>query len=201
MEYWPTIPAAIIIMVAGATIASFLGNSFRTTAEYLDPGLKCEAQPEEPFEGSDQAQLGCHTIELVGRSYNEEYDRTTVAYKVTSVCSPSISHWVLGFPSSLAGKVVSSSEAYEWVVDPKTGVAGLKFDTGYGGGRRTYGGVMLVDFFRQTGDSRTVLLTLAGHFDWSMTDVAVKAGTEVYTSTITAPVTVYQEEENQCDTP
>jgi hypothetical protein len=147
-----------------------------------------------------------------------ENDRTTVAYEVTSGCDPAISHWTLGLPDGLRDKVLSTSEAYEWGVDPNTGVSGIKFDTGYdvggggGGGKgkgKAMGGVMLASFNRNsastlpapvTMDSRTVLITLSGYYDWSLTEVAIKAGTEIYHSVITAPTTPAdpEEEQDQC---
>jgi len=47
-------------------------------------------------------------------------------------------------------------------------------------------------------DSRTIVLTLAGHYDWSLTQVTIKAGTEVYHSTISAPVAIYQGTDEEC---
>jgi hypothetical protein len=207
MKCWPTIPAAIIVILAGAAIAGLFGNSSRATAEHLNPtGLHCESQPEDLPEGPEQARLGCHTIQSVARSYDPKRDHTTVAYKVTS-CSPYISHWVLGFPHSLAGKVVQASESVEWVFDPATGASGLKFDRRYGerardDGPRASEAIQLVGLGNlRIAESRTVLVTLVGRFNWSVTDVAVKAGGEVYTGTITAPIELYTEEEKQCRMP
>jgi len=48
-------------------------------------------------------------------------------------------------------------------------------------------------------DERVVGFTLDGHYDWSVTYVTIKSGTQVYYSTITAPTTPYtEEEEDQC---
>ena len=47
-------------------------------------------------------------------------------------------------------------------------------------------------------DSRIVLLTLGGYYDWGITEVSIKAGTEVYYSQITAPVAIRQGTEDEC---
>jgi hypothetical protein len=221
-EYWVTIPGSIMIMLAAAALVQFITGGLLRTWEGLTPngGLDCEVQPEEEDEGPEYAQLGCHSVQLVARYYDSETDRTTVAYEVTSGCDPAISHWTLGLPDGLRDKVLSTSEAYEWGVDPNTGVSGIKFDTGYdvgggggggGGGKgkgKAMGGVMLASFNRGsasplsapvTMDSRTVLITLSGYYDWTLTEVAIKAGTEVYHSVITAPTTPADpEEQDQC---
>lgn len=205
MEYWPTIPASIIIMLMASGIATWFNKSILQTVDYLNPSdIRCEEKVDEE-EGPDTAYLDCHTIELVDQVYDEANDQTTVGYRVTNGCDPDISHWVLGFPPGLVDKILTSSEKYEWVADPTTGVAGLKFDTEYGKSKppkktHNLNGLMLAShsLTATTSDSRTVLLTLAGHYDWSITDVTIKAGTETYHSTITAPVAIYQGTNDKC---
>ena len=205
-EYWPTIPASIIIMLMASGIATWFNKAILQTVDYLNPtDLRCEQQVDEE-EGPDVAYLDCHTIELVGKSYDDVNDQTTVAYKVTNGCDPDISHWVLGFPPGLAKHILASSEKYEWVEDPTTGTAGLKFDTEYGGGggkpkkTQRFDGLMLASrsLSPSAADSRTVLLTLGGYYDWTLTQVSIKAGTEVYHSTITAPVAIHQGTDDEC---
>jgi hypothetical protein len=224
MEYWPTIPAAICLMLAASGLTQAINKSILTTVDYLNPtGLECPEQ-EEQEEGPDEAQLDCHSIELVGRSYDEVNDRTTVAYKVTNGCDPDISHWMLGAPSWIQDKILSASEKWEWVVDPTTGVTGIKFDTPYSSKDKKTANLdeslLGATMARDTGivlmsstapselsgrnatepDSRTVLVTLAGHYNWTMTTVAIKAGTEeVYLGTITAPIEIYQGDEDECE--
>jgi hypothetical protein len=202
MEYWPTIPASIIIMLMASGIATWFNKSILQTVDYLNPtDLRCEQKVDEE-EGPETAYLDCHTIQATNMFYDEVNDQTTVGYKVTNGCEPDISHWVLGFPPGLADKILASSEKYEWVEDPNTGVAGLKFDIPYGKGKKTQAldGLMLASrsLTATTSDSRTVLLTMAGHYDWSITEVTIKAGTETYHSTITAPVAIYQGTDDEC---
>ncbi len=220
MEYWPTIPATLMILVATSMIVQFLNGSYMTVVDELgNPGgFDCEQEQDEKEEGPDLAQLGCHTVQLVGKAYDEGTDRTTVAYKVNSNCNPSISHWSLGIPKEVADKIVSSSEPYEkWATDPTTGTSGIKFDTGYesssdgdksddtskdkgkGGGKKlAFSGSTFSRLFVET-DERVVVFTIDGHYDWSVAYVTIKAGTQVFYSTITAPMTPYtEEEEEQC---
>ncbi|HEX3049349.1 MAG TPA: hypothetical protein VHP83_01755 [Aggregatilineaceae bacterium] len=214
MEYWPTIPATLMILVTTSMIVSFLNGSYMTVVDELgNPGgFDCEQEQDEKEEGPDLAQLDCHSVQLVGKSYDEGTDRTTVAYKVTSGCNPSISNWVLGIPKEVADKIVSSSEPYQaWSTDPNSGQSGIKFETGYessgdggggggkGGGKKlAFSGNMFSRLFLET-DERVVVFTIDGHYDWSVTYVTVKAGTQVFYSTITAPTTPYtEEEEDQC---
>lgn len=138
MEYWPTFPAAVGIMIGAGAITAFLGGAFSSTTEGLNraglPQEVCETT-EETTEGPTVAQLGDHTVEVTAQNYDPETDTTTVTYTVTSGTQPSISHWVLAMPSDVADNIVDVSEQYEWTdSDPTTGVAGIKFDTGYEGG-------------------------------------------------------------------
>lgn len=212
MEYWPTIPASLMIILSAALITSWFERSILTVVDGLENPYECVVDTTEKDEGPTSATLGCHAIQLVGKSYNSETDRTTAAYKVSSRVTPDcpdISHWDLEFPQSLAANILSTSEPYEWVVDPTTGIAGIKFDTGYnsesGGGGGKGGGKkgiasntvnLLHDLLYS--DDRTILVTLGGYFQWSETTVGIKAGTEVYYSTISAPTALYSEEEDKC---
>jgi hypothetical protein len=222
MEYWPVIPAALMVMLMGSTLATFIGDSILKTVDYLHPtgGLECDDGLPDATDGPTVAEHtdgDCtYTVELVGKSYNQDADETTVQYRVTSDCDPSISHWTLGIPPGLADNTLAVSEAYEWVnPDPTTGAVGIKFDEGYEGGSGgddaddpddgppgggppgqssapNLDGWMLVSTHQEdTADSRTVLLTLGGHYDWDMATVTVKAGTQtVHMGTIVAPMTL-----------
>ncbi len=236
-EYSVLVPAGIFIMLMAGLVVQFIVGGFEKTVQGLNPatGLECEVEPEAKQEGPEVAPLGCHSVQLVGRSYDEANDRTTAAYQVTSACDPSISHWTLGLPAELRGNVVRVSEQYEWGTDATTGVAGIKFDTGYetgGGGDKdtevdpvvppgrdkdkdkdkksaadgyaltSFSSVPLVPYYQtDTSDSRTVIITLAGYYQWDVVTVGLKAGTELYYSEITAPVQPddgSSEETNQC---
>ncbi len=206
-EYWVTIPVGIIIMLAASGLAQFVTGGLTQTVEGLQNpgGLTCEVTPDEADEGPDYAQLDCHSVQLVSKSYDEATDQTTLAYQVTSACDPAISHWILGLPPGVAKNIISSSEPYIEHLDtpdPTTGAYGIKFDTGYdeGGGGGGGGGkgkgkksadtIMLVGLNQSTSptESRTIFLTLGGYYEWEIVEVHVKAGTEHYESVITAPV-------------
>lgn len=137
-EYWPTIPAAIMITIAAGAMAWWLQGSFMRTAEGLNraglPEEICETT-EETTSGPTVAQLGDHQVEVSAVKYDPDTDTTTVSYTVTSGAQPSISHWVLSLPPEVVADLIEASEGYEWTdADPTTGTAGIKFDTGYEGG-------------------------------------------------------------------
>jgi len=138
LEYWPTIPAAIMITIAAGAMAWWLQGSFMRTAEGLNraglPEEICETTEEETT-GPTLAQLGEHQVEVSAVNYDPDTDTTTVSYTVRSGSQPSISHWVLSLPPEVAADLVETSEGYEWTdADPTTGTSGIKFDTGYEGG-------------------------------------------------------------------
>jgi hypothetical protein len=126
VEYWPTLPAAVMVSIVAAALVGPLERVFMTTANNLT-GVTCEAPAGLPV-----ANIGDHKVEVTCGSYDEVNNRTTVCFQVTSGCKPAISHWVLGLDKDTASKIVASNEPYEaWQVDPTTGAAGIKFDTGY----------------------------------------------------------------------
>lgn len=128
VEYWPTIPIAIAVMIAASAVVSFVGSAFLRTAN----GLESYCPTSEEDAAPTIAEIHNHKIEPSGVVYDPETNRTTVAFTVTSGPQPSISHWVLGIPKSVADRILSTSEAASWTDnDPTTGVAGLKFDIGY----------------------------------------------------------------------
>ncbi len=91
-EYWVTIPASIIILLAAAGLVQFIIGGLLQTVHGLDSssGLDCQTQPEEQQEGPEYTQLDCYNVQLVAQSYDQASDRTTAAYKVTTTCGQSI---------------------------------------------------------------------------------------------------------------
>lgn len=221
VEYHALIPIGILIALMAGAIGAFLTDSFQRTADGLQPETQdCEegdpGTNENDTQGPSYATMAGHSVTLTSHVYNEATNTTSFTYRVTSSGDPSISHWVLGMPSHVLSKLVSASEAYEIGTDPNTGVAGIKFDTGYdnggggnnnnGGGnkgngnKRSDAGLVLVSAPRQPRytETRDIMIILVGNFEWEPVTVAIKAGTNTYSSTITAPVRVI-EEENSCD--
>jgi hypothetical protein len=178
----------------------------------------------ENTDGPDNVVMDDHKIETCSNVYDPETDTTTFCFTVTTGCSPSISHWTLGLPKAVADKLIDSSEAYEnWGTDPTTGVTGIKFDTGYEcdasseeeggkekppkGGKKVFAPVgdprlvsrvgtnpVMQIAMPATGDSRDIFMVLSGQYEWEPVEVAVKAGTETYVSTISAPAAPVTEE-------
>ncbi|HLV35154.1 MAG TPA: hypothetical protein VKY59_08585 [Spirillospora sp.] len=200
VEYWPTLPAGVMVMIAAAAIVGPLQTIYKTTTDGLS-GITCET----PQLGPTYTDLdGGHRIEVVSSNYNGS--ETTVVFKVSSGDKPSISHWVLGIDKATADKIVYSSEAYEsWGLDPTTGKYGIKFDKGYegkgGGGDDDKGGppagkgpkkARIVNPYRPRMvnyvEEREIVLTLTGRVDFvEYVEVTTKAGKEVSTGTITVP--------------
>ena len=217
-EYVVTLPVGIAILIMASALTGFLNTSFQDTADGLQPSAyQCNEDDsnDENHEGSRSTTVGCHTIELISEVYDADTDTTTVGYRVTSVCDPSISHWALALPSAVASKIQDASEPYSFGVDPTTGVTGVKFDKGYessgdsggkgkGKSKASTADIILVSgnhsTFNET-DSRDVFLTLGGYFTWDITEVAVKSGTESDYSTITAPSAPAEQDsgDSSCD--
>jgi len=223
VEYWPTIPAAIAIMISAGAITNFLNNAFLKTADSLGRvGLSMEVcnSTSDSDEGPDEAtDLGDHTIDLTAVVYDPVTDTTTVTYHVVSGSQPSISHWVLAIPKSMADLIIDESEPWEWTdSDPTTGTMGIKFDTGYEGGDaggppdkedkdngkgkpKLRPGIqsqarMLAGTFAliSTGEARDIVMLFSGELNFTTVEVTVKAGTESNYSTISAPTSVVTEE-------
>jgi len=207
-EYWVTIPAGIILMLAAAGIVQFITNGLTQTVEGLEytGDVECAMQgTADEKAGPLFTDLNGHTFEVVMDVYDEETNTTQVAYKVTSGGEHDISNWVLGLPPGVAKHIVWTSEPYldhTSTPDPNSGLYGIKFETGFGGGgeddavqpeekpgkKKSAAPLALTGYsFRQDMDSRLIIIHLAGYFEWDITDLGVKAGTDVFLGTITAP--------------
>ncbi len=75
VEYWPTIPAAVAVMIGAAILVDFVNTSFLKTANGLDGYCK----PAEVIE--TEANIFNHHIESSGSSYDPKTDRTTIAFR------------------------------------------------------------------------------------------------------------------------
>ncbi len=223
LEYNVLIPIGILIALMAGAIGAFLTDSFQQTADGLQPEAQdCEegdpGSNENDTQGPNYATMAGHSVTLTSHVYNEATKTTSITYRVTSSGDPSISHWILALPSNILSKVVSASEAYEIGTDPTTGVTGIKFDRGFessggsgntgngnngnngNGNKRSDAGIVLVSAPRQPrlAETRDIMIMLVGDFEWNGVTVAIKAGTQTYSSTITAPVRIKEEEQN-CD--
>ena len=87
MEYWPTIPAAIMVMISAGIIVSFLRGSFSQTADALNRvnAEICETDEDEQS-GPSSTVVGDKLVELVGVNYDGT--NTTVIYRVTEAVVP-----------------------------------------------------------------------------------------------------------------
>ena len=117
--------------------------------------------------------IGGHDITFVGHTYNEGTCISRCTYTVTSGSSPALSHWVMDWCNASALVVAGCSEQCEYVVDDhKTGMTGIKFDTGY-----------------SNGQTRTVWFELkgCGNYNEGDREVGTKAGGDVDYGDVTGP--------------
>lgn len=181
-EYWPTFPVAVMIAISASALVGPVSQAFQVSANHLNSVCDYSITPTE----TDLD--GGHHIAVVASAYDEDNDRTTVTFKVSSGDSPSISHWVLGIDELTADQIVASSEAYEsWGVDPTTGKSGIKFDTGYeggdGGGRGPRRAPALAPTYNTYVEEREITLTLTGYVDFvDQIEVTTKAGSSQVSS-------------------
>ncbi len=199
-EYWVTIPAGIIIMLSAAAIVQFVTGGLSRAVEGLEytGDMECEMSVPDEHTGplyTDVEDSG-HTIQVTLDQYDEETDTTTIAVEVTSGGRHAISNWVLALPPEVYNNIISSSEEYEIVKpDPNSGLYGIKFDTGYDGDsdggkppkKKSASEIVLVGYNLRAADSRTIILSLAGYYQWDITELSVKAAGDVFYGTITAP--------------
>lgn len=213
MEYWPTIPAAIMIIISAGLIVNFLRGSFSQTSDVLNRvNLEVCETNEDETQGPVSVVVDRHDISFVSAVYDPETNTTTVTYQVTSDPSPDLSHWVLGIPKEIADLITDSSEKWSWTDgDPATGAVGIKFDTGYGdGGGEGAGGegaggkgkgkgkmtpitryIPNIYLLLATGETREISLTLDGEFTFEPTVVTTKSGSDsVGTGELPAPTLV-----------
>lgn len=220
MEYAVLFPMAVGILIVAGSIGYTNRMMYSEIVNaFIQPGIEETCEPVD--EGPTVANLGDHRVELCGAVYNEATDVTTITYCVTNGGDPSISHWVLGVGHEFANSIISVSEQWEWTnSDPTTGVAGIKFDTGYessgggGGGNDKpnpgrghtslptsrdmtalknldLGNMNLnEDISDYDGTARDILILATGKWEANEGTVTIKAGGEVYYNTIRLPVQV-----------
>lgn len=218
LEYWPTIPVAVTVMIVASAIIPFLSKAFTLTATELER-VVCEVEPT----GATNVDLdGGHNIRVSSAVYDPDDDRTTISFTVTSGSMPSISHWVLGIDQETASRIVEYSEPYEpWGYDPTTQKWGIKFDIGYeggsggggkGGGGKGQSGVMdngglvlasfrapasnIVLVSNTSGETRTIVLTLSGQIELDRVEVTTKSGNDqVSSGEISTPTVIVVSED------
>lgn len=193
MEYWPTIPASVAIMIGAAILVSFVNTAFLRTLN----GLESYCTTGESI--TQSAEVHDHKVEPSGVVYDPATNRTTIAYTVTSGSKPSLSHWTLGLSKAVANNIVKASEDWVWTdYDPTTGAVGVKFDIEYEAdkGKASASGLMMASYSRivtveaasSTG-VRIISLTLDGNYAFGAITVTTKAGSDqVGVGTVTGPI-------------
>jgi hypothetical protein len=181
-EYWPAIPASILVMVLAGVMTTWMNGAYQKTRNGLTGNwgvsgctpVVAPASTETPGQtGTTSTMIFNHQFVVVAQSYDAGTDRTTVAYQVTSGRRPSISHWMLGISREMEARILASSEAYVWSApDPTTGKTGVKFDIGY-----------------SDNETRTIILTFSGELEFGDVEITTKAGrTQIGTSMLAAPI-------------
>jgi hypothetical protein len=204
VEYWPTLPIGVMVMISAAAIVGPMKQAFQATADSLS-GITCEAPSYSP---TSVDLDGGHRIEVVSSNYNGS--ETTVVFRVSSGDKPSISHWVLGIDKATADKIVyvdPDEKPTSWGLDPTTGKYGIKFDAGYegtgssdsdsdtGGGKppkddSSKGGPKkgrVINTYRPRMntyvETRDIVMTFSGYVDFVETvEVTTKAGSDQVSS-------------------
>jgi hypothetical protein len=143
MEYWPTIPAAIAIVISAGMMVNFLKGGLSKTAEVLyrsSAGVQIEVCDTTSLneQGPTVAEnIGPHHVELVSVTYNPETDETTVTYEVTSG-SPLIKSVTFDIPDAIGtDEIKVASESWSPQDDIVTGYSTkdkVHADNGLGNG-------------------------------------------------------------------
>jgi len=204
VEYWPTIPAGIALMLSAGLLVQWITGGLLTIIDYTQPTeYVCEEkEPDLTYEGPiDTPEFDKHEVILTTRTYDEETDTTVVVYKVTNTPSPDISHWTLGMPPGVGKNIKWTSEAYEAVNgDKHNNITGIKFDTPFSSRGYLPNGYGLIGYSpRAIGSSRDVVIHLGGYYEWGIVEVGVKGGQIIETSSITGPVKLIDPPEGACE--
>ena len=163
VEYWPTFPAAVMVMIAASAIAGPIGHIFQQTADSLNL-VVCGTAPPAYF----TLPIG-QVVEILGSDYDSKHDRSTFTLSV-----PSDSQVILGFNEDAAKRIAQSSENFEdFQQDTTSGKWGIKFNPN-GNGADNGGGPKKSRAFSSpyrlpatsTSDSREITLTLTGEVDF-----------------------------------
>lgn len=143
VEYWPTIPAAIMVMIVASAIAGPIGRIFHQTTDSLNM-VVCGDAPPAYF----TLPIG-QVVEILGSSYDSANDRSTFTLSV-----PTDSQVVLGFDEAAVQRIAQASETYgSFGQEPTTGKTGITFTPDSSSGLRT-------------SDAREITLTLTGEVDF-----------------------------------
>lgn len=140
VEYWPTLPAAVMVMICAGAIAGPLGHIFHQTADTLNL-VTCGDAPPAYF----TLPVG-DVVEILGTDYDSKHDRSTFTLSI-----PGDSDTYLALSQEDLERIAQSSDNYDVYEDPSTGETGVVF-TGDSG--------------VQTSDGQEITLTLTGQVDF-----------------------------------
>jgi len=109
--------------------------------------------------------IGDHNITFVDRTFDGT--NSTWTYNVTSGTEPALGYWIIACNEEA---IVEASEPWKYGKDKKTGITGIKFDTGY-----------------EDGESRTVWFKIEGDFESGNVQVGTKAGNDIAEGNVEGP--------------
>ena len=161
VEYWPTIPVGVMVMISASAIAGPIGHIFQQTSDSLNL-VVCGNAPPAYF----TLPIG-QVVEILGSNYDGKHDRSTFTISV-----PADSDVILGFDEAAAQRIAQASEQYEdFQQDPTSGKWGIKFKpNGNGGNGSANKSSVFSPPYRPaaagTSDSREITLTLSGQVDF-----------------------------------
>jgi len=140
VEYWPTLPAAIMVMIVAAAMVGPLGHIFHRTADTLNL-VTCGDAPPAYF----TLPIG-QVVEILGTDYDSKHDRSTLTLSV-----PGDSQVIINLTPEEMDRIAQISDNYDTYENPNTGETGISFDA---------------DNSIQTSDGREITMTLIGEMDF-----------------------------------
>ncbi len=141
VEYWPTIPAAVMVMIVAAAVVGPIGHIFHRTSDALNL-VACGDAPPAYF----TLPIGS-VVEVLGANYDSDNNRSTFTLGV-----PGDSNVILGLTEEEVQRIAEASENYNSYQNPDTGDWQVSFDDSGSG--------------VQTSDGREITLTLTGQADF-----------------------------------
>jgi hypothetical protein len=116
VEYWPTIPAAVMVMICATALVGPIGHIFHQTSDALNLVVCGQAPPAYFTLPVGQA------VQILGTDYYSKHDRSTFTLSV-----PDDSQVILGFSDGDIQRISQSSTSYD------TTDSGISFDTNTSG--------------------------------------------------------------------
>jgi uncharacterized membrane protein YgcG len=143
VEYWPTLPAAVMVMIVAGAMAGPIGRIFHQTADALNLVVCGQGAP-----AYFTLPIG-QVVEILGSEYDSENNRSTFTLSV-----PGDSRVILGLSEEDAQRIAQASQSYtDYQQDTTTSKWGVSFEPENNTGITT-------------SDGREITMTLTGQVDF-----------------------------------